>query len=110
LCGYTLDNLSLMALTVATGFVVDDAIVVLENVSRHIEEGKSPFAAALLGGQPTAAMVNGQIASASGVSSPAVLVDPVPVDQATLSTTVIADGLVSKAQLCAGLPPTSPCA
>jgi multidrug efflux pump len=49
LCGYTLDNLSLMALTVATGFVVDDAIVVLENVSRHIEEGKSPFAAALLG-------------------------------------------------------------
>ena len=49
LCGYSLDNLSLMALTVATGFVVDDAIVVLENVSRHIEEGKSPFEAALLG-------------------------------------------------------------
>ena len=39
LCGYTLDNLSLMALTIATGFVVDDAIVVLENVSRHLEEG-----------------------------------------------------------------------
>ncbi|MEO6920820.1 MAG: efflux RND transporter permease subunit [Collimonas sp.] len=49
LLGYSLDNLSLMALTIATGFVVDDAIVVLENVSRHIEAGKKPFAAALLG-------------------------------------------------------------
>ncbi|MEO8137038.1 MAG: multidrug efflux RND transporter permease subunit [Betaproteobacteria bacterium] len=49
LCGYSLDNLSLMALTVATGFVVDDAIVVLENVSRHIDEGETPFAAALKG-------------------------------------------------------------
>jgi multidrug efflux pump len=49
LAGYTLDNLSLMALTVATGFVVDDAIVVLENISRHIEAGLKPFQAALLG-------------------------------------------------------------
>jgi multidrug efflux pump len=49
LCGYSLDNLSLMALTIATGFVVDDAIVVLENVSRHIEEGMSPMQAALKG-------------------------------------------------------------
>jgi len=49
LAGYTLDNLSLMALTVATGFVVDDAIVVLENISRHIEAGMKPFEAALLG-------------------------------------------------------------
>ena len=49
LCGYTLDNLSLMALTVATGFVVDDAIVVLENVMRHMERGKSPVRAALDG-------------------------------------------------------------
>ena len=39
LCGYSLDNLSLMALTIATGFVVDDAIVVLENITRHIEQG-----------------------------------------------------------------------
>jgi multidrug efflux pump len=46
---YSLDNLSLMALTVATGFVVDDAIVVLENISRHIEKGMQPFQAALLG-------------------------------------------------------------
>ena len=49
LFGYSLDNLSLMALTVATGFVVDDAIVVLENVSRHLERGVSPFEAALKG-------------------------------------------------------------
>ena len=49
LAGYSLDNLSLMALTIATGFVVDDAVVVLENVSRHIEQGLAPFEAALLG-------------------------------------------------------------
>jgi len=49
LCGYTIDNLSLMALTIATGFVVDDAIVVLENVSRYREQGVPPFQAALRG-------------------------------------------------------------
>jgi multidrug efflux pump len=49
LAGYSIDNLSLMALTVATGFVVDDAIVVTENISRHLEAGKAPFAAALAG-------------------------------------------------------------
>ncbi|HEY4222970.1 MAG TPA: efflux RND transporter permease subunit, partial [Myxococcota bacterium] len=49
--GYSLDNLSLMALTVATGFVVDDAIVVLENISRHMEEGMDKRSAALLGAQ-----------------------------------------------------------
>src|SRR6201994_1994803 len=49
LMGYSLDNLSLMALTVATGFVVDDAIVVLENITRHIENGLTPLEAALKG-------------------------------------------------------------
>ncbi|MGI4813014.1 MAG: efflux RND transporter permease subunit [Janthinobacterium lividum] len=49
LCGFSLDNLSLMALTVATGFVVDDAIVVLENISRHVEAGMPRMEAALLG-------------------------------------------------------------
>ena len=49
LIGYSLDNLSLMALTVATGFVVDDAIVVLENVTRYIEDGMSPLEASLKG-------------------------------------------------------------
>jgi multidrug efflux pump len=46
---YSLDNLSLMALTISTGFVVDDAIVVMENVTRHLENGMEPFAAALKG-------------------------------------------------------------
>jgi multidrug efflux pump len=49
LCGFSLNNLSLMAVIIATGFVVDDAIVVLENVSRHIEEGMLPMKAALRG-------------------------------------------------------------
>jgi multidrug efflux pump len=49
LCNYSLDNLSLMALTIATGFVVDDAIVVLENVSRRVEAGMAPMQAALQG-------------------------------------------------------------
>jgi multidrug efflux pump len=49
LAGYSLDNLSLMALTIATGFVVDDAVVVLENISRHVEDGAKPLRAALLG-------------------------------------------------------------
>ncbi|MEI9948050.1 MAG: multidrug efflux RND transporter permease subunit [Pseudomonadota bacterium] len=49
LLGYSLDNLSLMALTISTGFVVDDAIVMIENISRYIEEGDSPFEAALKG-------------------------------------------------------------
>jgi multidrug efflux pump len=49
LCGFTLDNLSLMALTIATGFVVDDAIVVIENITRYLEEGMAPMQAALRG-------------------------------------------------------------
>ena len=49
LLGYSLNNLSLMALTIATGFVVDDAIVMIENISRYIEEGEAPMAAALKG-------------------------------------------------------------
>ena len=49
LCNYSLDNLSLLALTISTGFVVDDAIVVIENVSRHLEKGLTPMEAALLG-------------------------------------------------------------
>ncbi len=51
LLGFTIDNLSLMALTVATGFVVDDAIVVVENITRHLENGMKPMQAALHGAQ-----------------------------------------------------------
>jgi multidrug efflux pump len=49
LCGYSVDNLSLMALTIATGFVVDDAIVVIENITRYIEKGETPLKAAFQG-------------------------------------------------------------
>jgi len=49
--GYSLDNLSLMALTISTGFVVDDAIVMIENITRYIEEGESPMEAALKGAE-----------------------------------------------------------
>src|SRR3569623_367950 len=49
LLGYSLNNLSLMSLTIATGFVVDDAIVMIENISRYIEDGERPMAAALKG-------------------------------------------------------------
>ncbi|MEA2832061.1 MAG: multidrug efflux pump, partial [Methylobacteriaceae bacterium] len=51
LLGYSLNNLSLMALTIATGFVVDDAIVVIENIARYLEEGHSPKEAALIGSE-----------------------------------------------------------
>jgi multidrug efflux pump len=51
LCGYSIDNLSLMALTISTGFVVDDAIVVMENITRHLEDGLSPLEAALKGSE-----------------------------------------------------------
>jgi multidrug efflux pump len=51
LLGYSLDNLSLMALTISTGFVVDDAIVMIENITRYIEEGESPMQAALKGSE-----------------------------------------------------------
>ncbi|HSC84640.1 MAG TPA: efflux RND transporter permease subunit, partial [Pseudomonas sp.] len=49
LCGHSIDNISLLALTLAVGFVVDDAIVMLENIARHLEEGESPLNAALKG-------------------------------------------------------------
>jgi len=51
LLGYSIDNLSLMALTISTGFVVDDAIVVIENITRYLEKGMKPFQAALKGAQ-----------------------------------------------------------
>src|SRR5262249_56574074 len=49
LAGYTLDNVSLMALTIAVGFIIDDAVVMVENVMRHIEAGEKPLRAALTG-------------------------------------------------------------
>ncbi len=78
LAGYTLDNLSLMALTVATGFVVDDAIVVLENTSRHIEAGMTPFQAALLGAKEVGFTVLSMSLSLIAVFIPILLLGGIP--------------------------------
>ncbi|SNS72743.1 MULTISPECIES: multidrug efflux RND transporter permease subunit [unclassified Azospirillum] len=73
LMGYSLDNLSLMALTIATGFVVDDAIVVLENVTRHVEAGMGRFQAALLGAREVAFTVISMSVSLVAVFIPILL-------------------------------------
>ena len=73
LCGYNLDNLSLMALTIATGFVVDDAIVVLENVSRHMEAGMPPREAAFLGAKEVSFTVLSMSTSLVAVFTPILL-------------------------------------
>ncbi|MQP66172.1 multidrug efflux RND transporter permease subunit [Niveispirillum sp. SYP-B3756] len=73
LMGYSLDNLSLMALTIATGFVVDDAIVVLENVTRHVEAGMGRFQAALLGAREVAFTVVSMSVSLVAVFIPILL-------------------------------------
>ncbi|BBE09883.1 drug efflux protein [Mycoavidus cysteinexigens] len=75
LLGYSLDNLSLMALTIAAGFVVDDAIVVLENISRHIEAGKSPLRAALAGAREVSFTVLSISISLVAVFLPILLMD-----------------------------------
>jgi len=73
LLGYSLDNLSLMALTIATGFVVDDAIVVLENITRHMEKGESPRQAALSGAREIAFTVLSMSLSLVAVFTPILL-------------------------------------
>ena len=70
LLGYTLDNLSLTALTIATGFVVDDAVVVLENISRHLEKGLRPLQAALIGAKEVGFTVVSMSISLVGVFIP----------------------------------------
>ncbi|WP_075553132.1 multidrug efflux RND transporter permease subunit [Candidatus Paracaedibacter symbiosus] len=73
LCGFSLDNLSLMAMTIATGFVVDDAVVVLENISRHIEAGLKPIQAAILGAKEVGFTVLSMSASLIAVFIPILL-------------------------------------
>jgi multidrug efflux pump len=73
LCDYSLDNLSLMALTIATGFVVDDAIVVLENTMRHIDDGLPPRAAAFLGAREIAFTILSMSLSLVAVFTPILL-------------------------------------
>ncbi|WP_374930115.1 multidrug efflux RND transporter permease subunit MdtC [Serratia marcescens] len=78
LCGFSLNNLSLMALTIATGFVVDDAIVVLENISRHVEAGMKPINAALLGAREVGFTVLSMSVSLVAVFIPLLLMEGLP--------------------------------
>ena len=73
LLGYSLDNLSLMALTISTGFVVDDAIVVIENITRYLEAGLGPFAAALKGAKEIGSTVITMSVSLTAVFIPLLL-------------------------------------
>ncbi len=73
LAGYTIDNLSLMALTVATGFVVDDAIVVIENITRYLEMGMQPFEAAMKGSKEIGFTVLSMSTSLIAVFTPILL-------------------------------------
>jgi multidrug efflux pump len=73
LCGFSLDNLSLMALTISTGFIVDDAVVVLENIERHIEAGMKPTKAAIQGAQEVAFTVLSMSTSLIAVFIPILL-------------------------------------
>lgn len=78
LCGFSLNNLSLMALTIATGFVVDDAIVVLENISRHLEAGVKPMIAALRGVREVGFTVLSMSISLVAVFIPLLLMEGLP--------------------------------
>jgi hydrophobe/amphiphile efflux-1 (HAE1) family protein len=100
LAGYSLDNLSLMALTIAVGFVVDDAIVMLENITRYVEEGEAPFAAALKGSREIAFTIVSISISLIAVLIPLLLMGGIigrlfREFAVTLSMTIVVSALVS---------------
>jgi multidrug efflux pump len=100
LLGFSLDNLSLMALTVSTGFVVDDAIVVLENITRHVEQGMGRFEAALAGAKEVGFTVVSISASLIAVFTPVLLMGGIPGRlfhefALTVSTAIIVSLLIS---------------
>jgi multidrug efflux pump len=100
LLGYSLNNLSLMALTIATGFVVDDAIVMIENIARYIEEGETPMAAALKGATQIGFTIISLTVSLIAVLIPLLFMGDVVGRlfrefAVTLSITILISGLVS---------------
>jgi multidrug efflux pump len=109
LCDYSLDNLSLMALTIATGFVVDDAIVMVENVARLVEEGKKPFEAALEGAKQIGFTIVSLTASLVAVLIPLLFMQGIVGRlfrefAVTLATSIVVSALVSltlTAMMCA---------
>jgi len=97
---YSLNNLSLMALTVATGFVVDDAIVVIENISRYLEEGDTPLQAALRGSEQIGFTIISLTISLIAVMIPLLFMSDIVGRlfrefAVTLSTTILVSGVVS---------------
>jgi hydrophobe/amphiphile efflux-1 (HAE1) family protein len=111
LCGFSLDNLSLMALTIASGFVVDDAIVMIENIVRYVEAGEAPLAAALKGARQIGFTIVSLTVSLIAVFIPLLLMGGVVGRlfrefAITLSLAVIISGIVSLTltpMMCAGL-------
>ncbi|MCG5233983.1 multidrug efflux RND transporter permease subunit [Xanthobacter oligotrophicus] len=100
LFGYSLNNLTLMALTIATGFVVDDAIVVIENITRYIEDGESPLQAALKGSEQIGFTIISLTVSLIAVMIPLLFMSDVVGRlfrefAVTLSTTILVSGVVS---------------
>ena len=100
LLNYSLNNLSLMALTIATGFVVDDAIVVIENISRYVEEGESPLQAALRGSEQIGFTIISLTISLIAVMIPLLFMSDIVGRlfrefAITLSTTILISGFVS---------------
>jgi len=100
LCGYSLDNLSLMALTLSVGFVVDDAIVMLENIVRHIETGRTVFQAAMVGANEIGFTILSMTLSLAAVFIPVLLMGGVlgrllNEFAVTIISTILVSGLVS---------------
>jgi multidrug efflux pump len=100
LCGFSLDNLSLMALTIASGFVVDDAIVMIENIARYVEDGEDPLQAALKGARQIGFTIVSLTVSLIAVFIPLLLMGGVVGRlfrefAITLSVAVVISGLVS---------------
>jgi multidrug efflux pump len=100
LLGYSLDNLSLMALTISTGFVVDDAIVMIENITRYIEEGEAPLKAALKGSEQIGFTILSLTVSLIAVLIPLLFMQDVvgrlfQEFAVTLSVTILVSALVS---------------
>lgn len=98
--GYTIDNLSLLALTLAIGFIIDDAIVVLENIVRHVEKGEKPFEAALKGSQEISFTVLSMTISLVAIFIPLIFMAGLigklfQEFSITLSIVTIASGIVS---------------
>jgi HAE1 family hydrophobic/amphiphilic exporter-1 len=100
LCGYSIDNLSLLALTLSVGFIVDDAIVMLENIVRHVEEGEQPFQAALMGSREIAFTIVSMTVSLVAVFIPVLFMGGIvgrlfKEFAVTISMTILISGIVS---------------